>query len=228
MTVPMQTIPALLRKKPFLIAISLCIAGFLLFGVVIGNVLDGGSHALDTRLLLSLRDQHDSANPWGPLWFQEMIRDFTGLGGTGVLSFITLASAFYLLAIRKAGIALYVVCAVESGMIFSNAMKAFFDRPRPDLVPHDSIPLSASLPSGHSLMSTVVYLTIAALLAEIQPSRNLRIYILTLAALIAVVVGVSRVYLGVHWPSDVLAGWIGGASWALMCWIIAHSIRKKF
>lgn len=212
-----------ISEKPLLsVAILACLGGFFVFGKLVSEVLEGESHSIDTYILLLMRDPRDRDNPWGPLWLHEMMRDFTGLGGVGVLAFITLATVLYLIMIRRYKPAFYSLCAICTGTMFSNLLKIGFDRPRPDLVPHDSIVYTASLPSGHSLISAVVYLTLGALLAEIQPHWRLKIYIMSLAVLITLVVGVSRVYLGVHWPSDVLAGWLAGASWALMFWLIIH------
>ncbi len=214
------------RKNLRLISLfCLCLVGFFTFSKLVSEVLEGESRTLDTTILMLLRDPKNSDNLWGPGWFQEMMRDITGLGGIAILTLITIASSAYFLVIRKRGLALYVLCSVGTGMLFSNLLKMHFDRPRPDLVPHGSIIYTASLPSGHALMSAVVYLTLGALLAEAQRSRNLKIYIMSLAALITVLVGISRVYLGVHWPSDVIAGWLAGASWALMFWLVVQYIR---
>src|SRR5690606_22420443 len=105
--------------------------------------------------------------------------------------------------------------------------KGAFGRPRPDLVPHGSLVYTASFPSGHSLMSTATYLTLGALLARVLDGRSLKIYVFALALGLAVIVGVSRVYLGVHWPSDVLAGWSAGAAWALSCWFVARRLQRS-
>jgi undecaprenyl-diphosphatase len=111
--------------------------------------------------------------------------------------------------------------------MLSMAVKMGFDRPRPELVPHGSYVYTASFPSGHSMMSAVVYLTLAAMLARVQPQWRLRIYILGVAVLVTLLVGFSRVYLGVHWPSDVLAGWAVGAAWALTCWLATLLLQRR-
>jgi undecaprenyl-diphosphatase len=144
-----------------------------------------------------------------------------------VLSFITLAVAGFLVLQRKTHAALFVLVAVGGGLLLSSLLKMGFDRPRPDLVPHGSVVYTASFPSGHSMMAAVTYLTLGALLARVQPRRSLKLYLLGLAVLLAVAVGVSRVYLGVHWPTDVLAGWALGAAWALLCWTVALRLQRR-
>jgi undecaprenyl-diphosphatase len=112
-------------------------------------------------------------------------------------------------------------------MLLSTLLKMGFDRPRPDLVPHGALVYTASFPSGHATLSAVVYLTLGALLARVQPRLVLKLYLLGLAILLTVMVGVSRVYLGVHWPTDVLAGWAVGAAWALLCWATALWLQRR-
>jgi undecaprenyl-diphosphatase len=156
-----------------------------------------------------------------------MGRDFTALGGVGVLTFITIAALGSLLLSRRFRMALFTLVAVSGGMLLSTLLKLGFDRPRPDLVPHESIVYTASFPSGHSMMSAVTYLTLAALLNSVEPSRRLKAYLLIVAIAVTVLTGVSRVYLGVHWPTDVLAGWAAGAAWAALCWLVAHYMQRR-
>jgi undecaprenyl-diphosphatase len=112
-------------------------------------------------------------------------------------------------------------------MLLNLLLKLGFDRPRPDLVPHLTEAYQTSFPSGHSMSSAATYLTLGAMLARVQPSRRLKIYFLSLAIAVMLLVGFSRVYLGVHWPSDVLAGWAAGAIWALACWLLAWWLTMK-
>jgi undecaprenyl-diphosphatase len=112
-------------------------------------------------------------------------------------------------------------------MLLSTALKLGFARPRPDLVPHGVRVYTASFPSGHAMLSAVTYLTLGALLARVQPQRRVKAFLLGLAIALTVLIGMSRVYLGVHWPSDVLAGWCGGAAWASLCWFVALQLQRR-
>ncbi|MBU1253920.1 MAG: phosphatase PAP2 family protein [Alphaproteobacteria bacterium] len=207
------------------------VAGFALaiwaFIEVADEVVEGESHATDSQVILALRNANDLSDPLGPLWVEELGRDFTALGGVGVLTLLTLSVAGYLWLIGKVRAMLLVLGAIGSGLLASTVLKQGFDRPRPDLVPHDSLVYTASFPSGHSMMAALTYLTLAALLARVLPNRATKVYFLALAVIVTVGVGVSRVYLGVHWPSDVLAGWAVGASWALLFWIIARRLQHR-
>lgn len=214
--------------EPQVLAALILIAGAVwLFAELAGEVLEGDTAAFDERILLSLRTANDLTDPIGPGWFEEMARDITGLGGFGVLTLLTLAATGYLLLHRKNHTALYLVLAIGSGILMSTLLKHGFDRPRPDLVPHAQVVYTSSFPSGHSMMSAVVFFTLGAILAGVQTNRRLRAYLLGVAALLALLVGTSRVYLGVHWPTDVLAGWTAGAAWALLCWTIAERLRRR-
>ncbi len=197
------------------------------FAELADEVIEGETASFDERLLLALRTDDDVSDPLGPVWVEELARDITGLGGFGVLTLLTAAAAIFLLLQRRAGTALYLLLAVGSGILVSSLLKLFFDRPRPDLVPHAQAVYTSSFPSGHSMMSAVTFLTLGALLAAVQESLRLRAYLLGIAALLSLMVGTSRVYLGVHWPTDVLAGWTAGAAWALMCWALAYGSRRE-
>ena len=130
-----------------------------------------------------------------------------------------LAVLVYLLLVGKRLTAFMVFVSVAGGTVLSSALKWGIGRPRPDLVPHGMEVYTASFPSGHSTMSAVVYLTLGALLARTQPRWRVKVFLLGLAASVTVIVGISRIYLGVHWPTDVLGGWALGAGWACLCWL---------
>jgi undecaprenyl-diphosphatase len=140
---------------------------------------------------------------------------------------MTLASAGFLVLQGKGQLAAYLLASVAGGTLVSTLLKLGFDRPRPDLVPHGSLVYTSSFPSGHSMLSAVTFLTLGALLASGQSNFNIRMYLVGIAVFLSVGVGISRVYLGVHWPTDVLAGWTAGAAWTLMCWALAERLRRR-
>ena len=211
----------LLERFTWAAAIILLLGGLGFLGIA-DEVMEGDTLRLDERILLAMRVSGDPAQPIGPAWVEEAFRDFTGLGGVGVLGLLTAATLGYLWLLRMRRAAIYLLVAIGGGLLLSLALKAGFHRPRPDLVSHGSMVYTSSFPSGHSMLSAVVYLTGGAMLALIHRRRAVRLYILGCAVLATLLVGVSRVYLGVHWPTDVLAGWAGGAAWAALCWLAAR------
>jgi undecaprenyl-diphosphatase len=215
------------RELAVLVALALVASAIWGFAELADEILEGETHAFDERILLALRNTADPSDPLGPGWLEELMRDVTALGSMGILAFITLAAAGFLALDRKAHAALFVLVAVGGGMLLGTLLKIGFDRPRPDLVPHETIVHTPSFPSSHAMLAAVVYLTLGALLARVQPRRLLKLYLLGLAILLTVAVGVSRVYLGVHWPTDVLAGWAIGAGWALLCWAAVLWLQRE-
>lgn len=207
-----------------LLVICVGIWGFL---ELADEVIEGETDDLDRQLLLWLRNPADLADPIGPPWVEEMMRDLTALGGVAVQTIITLATLGFLLVSRKPRAMLLIAVAIAGGWGVSTALKAGFDRARPDLVPHGSIVHTSSFPSGHSMMAATTFLTLGAVMARVHRDLRTKAYLLLLAVLLTVLVGVSRVYLGVHWPTDVLAGWTVGGCWALLCWTIANLLQRK-
>jgi undecaprenyl-diphosphatase len=191
------------------------------------EIREGESLAFDRAILLALRNPADLSDPIGPGWFEEAARDVTALGGHAVLTILTLATILWLVMAGKKAAALLVLVSVIGGMLLSTGLKIGFERARPDLVPHGARVYTASFPSGHAMLSAVVYLTLGALLARVQATRRLKAFVLGLAILLTALVGASRVYLGVHWPSDVLAGWSAGAAWAFGCWMLALWLQRR-
>lgn len=215
------------------IELSVLLAGMIVAGGLWGFVemaevaRDSAAHAFDTEILLAFREAGKPDDPVGPLWLEEAVRDITGLGSMVVLVLVTAAAVVYFLLIRKGREALLVLIAVVGGQILSSLLKLGIDRPRPDLVPHLADVQTLSFPSGHAMMSAVTYLTLGSMLAGIVPGRATKIYVLCVAVLITLMVGVSRIYLGVHWPSDVLAGWCAGFAWAMLCWLVARQFFRR-
>lgn len=207
---------------------SVLLAGVIIAGCAWGFIelaeiaRQTSPHDFDAEILLGFRESGRPDDPLGPSWLEEAVRDVTGLGSMIVLLLVTAAVVFYLVLIRKNREALVVLVAVGGGQILSSLLKLGIDRPRPELVSHLVHVQTLSFPSGHAMMAAVTYLTLGTMLAGIVPSRATKAYVLGVVVLITLMVGVSRVYLGVHWPSDVLAGWCAGFAWATLCWLVAR------
>jgi undecaprenyl-diphosphatase len=220
--------PVLERMELGTIVLLLLFAGGMWgFVELTEEVLEGETQAIDRTLLLMLRSSEDLADPLGPAWLEEVGRDMTALGGVAVLTLLTLAVAVFMALRRLWSAAGLLLAAVGSGVLVSTVLKDTFERARPDLVPHGSYVASASFPSGHSMMAAVVYLTLGALLARVEPDGRVKVFVLGMAILLTLLVGLSRVYLGVHWPTDILAGWTLGAAWALLFWLIARTLQRR-
>lgn len=188
------------------------------------EVAEGDTMAFDRAVLLGLRYGHPAV-PAGPAWLGNAMVQLTALGSGTVLWLLTAMAAGYLLTARKPASAGFLVLSVSAGMALNALLKDWFVRPRPELVAHLVQVQTTSFPSGHAMNSAIVYLTIGGMLAQAEPKRPLRIYLLAVAILVTVLVGLSRVYLGVHWPTDVLAGWSVGALWAIFCLLAAEMAR---
>lgn len=212
---------------PVLLAAITIAGGLFGFVEMMEIARDSEPRGFDTAILLAFREAGNPATPIGPSWFAEAVRDVTALGSASVLIFITAATIIYLMITQRRAAALFVFLSVAGGQALSSLLKLGIDRPRPDIVPHLTEVQTLSFPSGHAMLSAVTYLTLGALAARVAPSRAVKIYLLALALLATFLVGASRVYLGVHWPSDVLAGWSAGASWAMLCWLIAQWLMKR-
>ncbi|MEQ1951268.1 phosphatase PAP2 family protein [Mesorhizobium sp. CN2-181] len=223
---PIATIASKVEFSVLLAAIT--IAGGLYGFVEMAEIArDAEPHGFDSAILLAFRQPGDPSVPIGPLWLPEAVRDMTALGSASVLIFVTAATIFYLLLTGRRAAALFVLVSVAGGQLLSSLLKLGVDRPRPELVPHLADVYTLSFPSGHAMLSAVTYLTLGALAARVAPNRAAGIYLLLLAVLATFLVGASRVYLGVHWPSDVLAGWCAGAAWAMACWLVAQWVLSR-
>jgi undecaprenyl-diphosphatase len=215
------------RETTVLLGSMLAIVAVLSFIQIADWIDDGKTIPFDEWAIRALRRTNNLAEPIGSPWMQEMGRDASALGGVGWLVVCTLAVAGYLYLDAKRHMATFLLASASTGTILAFGLKTLFNRPRPDVVPHLSHVSSSSFPSAHSMMSAVVYITLGVLVATVVERRRLKIYILSLSLLLTMVVGVSRVYLGVHYPTDVLAGWMAGVAWALMCWLVARWLQCR-
>jgi undecaprenyl-diphosphatase len=210
-----------------LLLLLVVVLGVWSFFLIAGLVVADRTQRLDERILIALRDPADPRVPLGPPWAAEVGRDLTALGGVAFLVLVTAAVAGFLLLCRKYHALAFLLLAVGGGLLLSTLLKGRFDRPRPDVVPHLSYVGTSSFPSGHSMLSAVVYLTLGALLARLVQPVRLKVYFLAVALLLSFLVGCSRVYLGVHYPTDVLAGWAAGLAWAVLCWLVARYLQQR-
>ncbi|MBP2489494.1 undecaprenyl-diphosphatase [Rhizobium leguminosarum] len=204
-----------------LIMVASIAGGLFLLQRLTSEVLEGETFRFDEAILLALRRPGELAVPIGPTWLTHAVDDITALGGITVLSLMTVLVTVYLLLDRRWPIAIFVFSSVLSGWLASTLLKILVARPRPDIVPHLVEVSDLSFPSGHAMVSAVTYLTLGALLARTQRYRSTRIFVMGTGVFLAVLIGLSRIYLGVHYPTDVFAGWCAGAIWALGCWLIS-------
>jgi undecaprenyl-diphosphatase len=209
-----------------LVVALLVVVGVWGFVELAGDVLEGDTKALDHWLLNALRNPEDPAWPLGPRWLVEIGRDITALGSSVVLVLVTTAVLGFLLLQRKYGAMWFVVITTVSGGLLSYTLKELFARERPAPVPFIWVS-SPSFPSGHAMLSAVVYLALGILLARIEPRPLLKVYFLGVMMALTFMIGLSRVYLGVHYPTDVLAGWTVGLVWGLLCWIAAWYLQRR-
>jgi undecaprenyl-diphosphatase len=197
------------------------------FIVLASEVAEGDTQAFDDWIMVAVRSGENPSAPAGPAWLTKAALDITALGGVSVLAIIILMVSGYLWLRRKRHAMWLVVIATVGGQLLSTILKFAFGRPRPDNTLHLVEVSTASFPSGHSMLSAVVYLTLGALLARIEARRRVKTYVVAVALLLSLLIGLSRVYLGVHYPTDVLAGWAAGLTWALTCWTAARYLQRR-
>lgn len=208
------------------VAVLICAGLVLAFGAMAEEVMEGDTHKADMAVLMAFRTVEDPSRLIGPPWFQEMVRDLTALGSYAFIILTVACALGYLLLMGKRAMAALMVAAVAGGMAISTLLKQGFDRPRPD-IEHGVQVFTPSFPSGHATLSAVTFLTLGVLLSRISPHWRVRIYFVAVAVVLTFIVGASRVYLGVHYPSDVIAGWCIGTAWALLCWAGALWLQSR-
>lgn len=210
-----------------MLSILAVVGGAWGFLEIADEVVEGDTEKVDERILLALRDPADPSDPIGGPRVEELVRDLTAMGGVAIIGLVTASTVGFLLMDRKYHAAVLVLVATVGGQLVSSTLKGLYDRPRPSVVPHLMHASQASFPSGHSLLAAVTYLTLGALLARLVERPALKLYIVAVAATITALVGLSRVYLGVHYPTDVLAGWCAGMAWAILCWEAARWLQRR-
>lgn len=191
------------------------------------EVLQGGTQSIDERILLALRSGGDISDPIGSELWEDIGRDITALGGYAFLTLLMVGVSGFLAIAGRWQLNLFLTVSVISGLIVTMGLKTAIQRPRPDLMMHHSYVTTTSFPSGHSMMSMIVFLTMGVLLARICDKMQLKIYCITVAVVLSLLVGCSRVYVGVHYPTDVLAGWTGGALWATISCLLASWLERR-
>ncbi|MET3925809.1 phosphatase PAP2 family protein [Devosia sp. 2618] len=209
-----------------LAAIALASGLVLAFLGLADIVAEGETQAFDNAVLMLFRDPNDITQVIGPAWVHEMVRDITALGSFSLLGLLVMAVGSCLLLARMRNSAILLVVSVLGGTVLSTLLKMTYNRPRPDLMAM-SQQFTSSFPSGHAMLSAVTFLTVGALLARIAPTRSMKVFSISLAIFLTVIVGFSRIYMGVHYPSDVLAGWCLGAAWALLCSTVATVLQRR-
>jgi undecaprenyl-diphosphatase len=197
------------------------------FLALAGEVMEGDTKALDTRILLALRSNTDPSKPIGPEWVEFALLDLTAIGGPTVLTLVVLAVVGFLVLQERYRTALVIMVTSIGGEIANTVLKNAFMRPRPTVVPHLREAISTSFPSGHAMESAIIYLTLGAMMMRVAEGRLTKAYCLFLAVLLTFLVGLSRVYLGVHYPTDVIGGWILGFMWASICWLAAQRFEAR-
>jgi undecaprenyl-diphosphatase len=210
-----------------LVGVGVCLLlwGFL---ALASEVMEGDTTSVDTTIPRALRKADDPSRPIGPRWLQGVVLDLTALGGPTVLWLVVLSVVGFLLLQARYHTAVVVLATAASGDILNVVLKNLFLRPRPEIVPHlRDVSSTASFPSGHAMESAIIYLTLGAILMQLAERRLTKIYCIGMAIFLTLLVGVSRVYLGVHYPTDVVAGWMFGFFWASLCWIIAKRFERE-
>ena len=195
-------------------------AAALVFVALAAVVNGGGTQSVDAAILRWVRSATGGDAATGAL--RSVMLDFTALGGGITLMLVTTLVAGYMLVTQRWRLALAVVATIIGGTTLVVLLKQLFDRARPDVVTHLAEFNNASFPSGHAANSAVVYLTLAVLLARSERRHAARIYLVSVGVAMTLAIGISRIYLGVHWPTDVLGGWIVGGSWAALTGLVVR------
>lgn len=191
------------------------------------EVGEGDTQSFDETVLSALRRADDPSRPIGPEWLRSGALDITALGSPTVLGLAVLSITGFMLLQGMKRTAAFVFIASVGGWFLNSGLKLIFQRARPSVVPHLREVMSLSFPSGHAMTSAAVYLTLGVVTMRAASGRLTKLYCIAVAMLLSFLVGASRVFLGVHYPTDVLAGWMAGLSWALLCWFVEVLIERR-
>lgn len=216
-----------LREPLVPLLILVVLGGLWGFLEIAGEVMEKETRHFDESILLAMREPGNTHDPVGSHRIEEMARDLTALGGFTLLTGVTLVSGGVALFAGRGKLALLAILSIVTGSFVMSLLKQGYDRPRPALVEHGTLVHNASFPSGHSMMAAMVWLTLGILLARTQPKKRVRVFIVGISVLVTLLVGASRVYLGVHWPTDVLGGWLLGGAWAILFWLVAMRVDPR-
>lgn len=203
------------------------LACLVVFIAMAGLVTSGGTQSFDEAFVRAMRSSADPTIAAGPAWLTPLAHAATELGGTPILTLATVILAGWFAVRREWRFLAILLAAVLGETLLSSALKDLFDRPRPDVVPHLVHVSSKSFPSGHAASAAAIFLTFAALIAARLKARPARVYVFAAAGALAFLVGASRVYLGVHYPTDIIAGWSLGAGWAAIVWTAARRLARQ-
>ena len=210
-----------------LTALMVAALGVMTFVEVADDMTEADGQALDHQILALMRPYADDpGRPWGPWWLKEAAADITSLGGISVLGLFALIVIIFLLSQRKWLSSLLLALGLIGGVLLSEGLKAVFERERPPIVMQAVETINASFPSGHALLSAVFYLSVAVMLTRAFPRQRFKIFVLGVGMTMALLVGLTRIYLGAHWASDVFAGWAVGAAWAMALWLVAYAVAR--
>lgn len=211
-TVTLPTRGWRIDRRKALLGAALCWAAFAL---LVWLVTSGRTAGFDRPGLLFWRTGAGLV-PKGPTWLLEGVRDLTSLGGVLLRNLIAIGAITALLFLRLRREAILLALTVVGAWLVEGLIKGWVGRPRPLIVPHLTEAGGASFPSGHAFNSAVVYIAIALAFATLSARESVRLTIIGAAIVLSLVIAWSRVWLGVHFPSDVMAGWLGGAGWAFL------------
>jgi len=208
-------------------ALLVVAAGLAIFTDLAEDMREGDGQAFDQAILSALRPHANLSDAWGPGWLEQAAGDLTSLGSIAVLTLFATIVILFLLLQRKRLSALLLLIGLAGGVMLSEGLKSVFERDRPPEIYRAVATINASFPSGHALLSAVFYLSIAVMLTRAFPRRSFKAYVLVVGVILTLVVGMTRIYLGAHWATDVLAGWSVGAAWAMTTWLVAYAIERR-